>query len=138
MTRKWGSSTEETAGIAPKPWQGWRLGVEDDAGPRPPEVDVLAALTAMITTPSKAQQQLRNLVDRALQAAYAASLDQLPQMVGPPETCNQLGGQEGRALTKVRPRSPSGLWEPPLTFVRSQPTPCESFPRRNSWARVDY
>ena len=69
------------AGMVPEVWLEWGLGAEGDAPPKPPEVDILAAMT---TSSRKAQHILGKLVIQGLHAAYTASLHLLPETARPP------------------------------------------------------
>lgn len=63
----WGSR-EEMACIVSESWLEWRLGTEDGATPRRPEIGMLPSFDVETTTRVETKQ-LRNLVNRVLHAA---------------------------------------------------------------------
>ena len=86
-------------GIAPVFWLDWGLGTDEDAAPRLPQVDMLAAHNAVTADPRKDQHRLDKLLNRGHYAAHAtSSLEQLPETVRPPGPANPLGGGRAESL----------------------------------------
>ena len=97
-----GVPKEEMAGIVLESWM-------EDAAPRPPEGDMIAAHDTVAIYSRKSPTKIGKLVNRGCHAAHmASSLDQPPETARPPDPSDPLDGTEAKAIDQARCRSPQG------------------------------